>query len=50
MSGKLLVVILSGSESLDKVLWGLQLALNAYMYSYGEKTLGGVKVLLETRE
>ena len=45
MSGKLLVVILSGEDQY-KVQWGLRLALNAYRHPYGEKLVDDVKVLL----
>jgi hypothetical protein len=45
MSGKLLVVILSGDDSY-KVQWGLRLALNAHRHPYGEKLVDEVKVLL----
>ena len=47
--GKLLVVILTGSEDPYKVEWGLRLALNAYTHPYGEKLLDDVKVLLFSR-
>jgi hypothetical protein len=44
MSGKLLVVILSGNDPY-KVQWGLRLALNAHRHPYGEKLVDEVKVL-----
>ena len=46
MSGKLLFVILSGPEDVNKVRWGLRMALNTYKHPYGEKQLDDVKVLL----
>ena len=46
MSGKLLVVILSGSEDPYRVRWGLRLALNAHTHPYGDRLLDDVKVLL----
>lgn len=45
MSGKLLVVILSGDDPY-KVQWGLRLALNAHRHPYGEKLVDDVRVLL----
>jgi hypothetical protein len=45
LSGKLLVVILSGDDSY-KVRWGLRLALNSYTHPYGEKIVDDVTVLL----
>ncbi|UCH01363.1 MAG: hypothetical protein JSV20_05640, partial [Candidatus Bathyarchaeota archaeon] len=45
MSGKLLVVILSGDDPY-KVRWGLRLALHAYKHPYGEKIIENVRVLL----
>jgi hypothetical protein len=46
MSGKLLFVINSGSESPSRVSWGLRMALNTHSHPYGEKILEDVKVLL----
>ena len=46
MSGKLLFVINSGSESPSKVNWGLRMALNTHSHPYGEKILDDVRVLL----
>ena len=46
MSGKLLVVILSGSEDIYRVRWGLRLALNTHTHPYGDRLLDDVKVLL----
>ena len=46
MSGKLLFVINSGSESPNKVNWGLRMALNTHSHPYDEKILEDVKVLL----
>ncbi len=46
MSGKLLFVINSGSESPSRVNWGLRMALNTHSHPYGEKILEDVKVLL----
>ena len=46
MSGKLLFIINSGSESPSKVTWGLRMALNIHSHPYGEKMLEDVKVLL----
>lgn len=46
MSGKLLFVILSGPEEVNKVSWGLRMALNTYTHPYGERKLDDVKVLL----
>ena len=46
MSGKLLFVIQSGSESYYNVLWGLRMAKNTWTHPYGEKILDDVKVLL----
>jgi len=46
MSGKLLFVILSGPEEVNKVSWGLRMALNTFKHPYGEKILDDVKVLL----
>jgi hypothetical protein len=46
MNGKLLVVILSGSEDPYRVRWGLRLALNTHTHPYGDRLLDDVKVLL----
>lgn len=46
MSGKLLIVILSGPEEVNKIRWGLRMALNTYTHPYGEKILDDVKALL----
>ena len=46
MSGKLLFVINSGSESPSRIKWGLRMALNTHSHPYGEKILEDVKVLL----
>ena len=46
MNGKLLVVITSGPEDVNKVSWGLRMALNVHTHPYGEKLVDEVKVLL----
>jgi hypothetical protein len=46
MSGKLLCVITSGPENVNKVSWGLRMALNTYTHPYGEKILDDIRVLL----
>jgi hypothetical protein len=46
MSGKLLFVITSGPEEINKIRWGLRMALNIHTHPYGEKLIDEVKVLL----
>lgn len=46
MSGKLLFVISSGLDDVNRVRWGLRMALNIHTHPYGEKILDKVKVLL----
>jgi hypothetical protein len=46
MTGKLLVVITSGPEEVNKVSWGLRMALNVHTHPYGERLVDDVKVLL----
>jgi len=46
MSGKLLIVILSGPEDVNRTRWALRMAMNMYTHPYGEKVLEDVKVLL----
>lgn len=46
MSDKLLFVILSGPENVNKIRWGLRMAFNIYTHPYGEKILDDVRVLL----
>lgn len=41
-----MIVILSGPEEVNKVRWGLRMALNTYTHPYGDKLLDDVKVLL----
>jgi hypothetical protein len=46
MAGKLLFVITSGPEEVNKVSWGLRMALNVHTHPYGEKLIDEVRVLL----
>lgn len=46
MSGKLLFVIVSGPDDVNRVSWGLRMALNTYTHPYGERILENVRVLL----
>jgi hypothetical protein len=46
MTGKILFVITSGPEEVNKVSWGLRMALNVHSHPYGEKLVDEVKVLL----
>ncbi len=46
MTGKILFVITSGPEEVNKVSWGLRMALNVHTHPYGEKLVYEVKVLL----
>ncbi len=46
MSGKLLFLITSGPEEINKIRWGLRMALNIHNHPYGEKLIDEVKVLL----
>lgn len=46
MSGKLLFVINSGPENINRVRWGLRMALAIHNHPYGDKILDEVKVLL----
>jgi hypothetical protein len=45
MPGKLLVVITSGPDEVNKVSWGLRMALNVHTHPYGEKLVDEVKVI-----
>ena len=46
MTGKILFVIISGPESINKARWGLRMALNTFTHPYGEKIIDEVRVLL----
>lgn len=46
MSGKLLFLITSGVDDVNKVRWGLRMALNTFTHPYGEKLIDEVRVLL----
>lgn len=46
MSGKLLFMITSGIKDVNKVRWGLRMALNTFTHPYGEKLIDEVRVLL----
>ena len=46
MAGKILFVITSGPEEVNKVSWGLRMALNVHTHPYGEKLVEEVRVLL----
>ncbi len=46
MTGKILFIITSGPEEVNKVSWGLRMALNVHTHPYGERLIDEVKVLL----
>ncbi len=46
MSGKLLFMILSGVDDINRARWGLRMALNTYTHPYGDKLIDEVRVLL----
>jgi hypothetical protein len=46
MSGKLLFLIISGPSEINKVRWGLRMALNTFTHPYGDKLIDEVRVLL----
>jgi hypothetical protein len=46
MVGKLLFLITNGIKDINKVRWGLRMALNTFTHPYGEKLVDEVRVLL----
>jgi hypothetical protein len=46
MTGKILFMIISGIEEINKARWGLRMALNTFTHPYGEKLIDEVRVLL----
>ena len=46
MTGKILFMIISGIEGINKARWGLRMALNTYTHPYGDKLIDEVRVLL----
>ncbi|MFC1802895.1 DsrE family protein [Thermoproteota archaeon] len=46
MSGKILFMIISGTEDINKARWGLRMALNTFTHPYGDKLIDEVRVLL----
>ena len=46
MTGKILFVIISGPENINKARWGLRMAHNTFTHPYGERIIDEVRVLL----
>ncbi len=46
MSGKILFMIISGPEDINKASWGLRMAHNTFTHPYGEQLIDEVRVLL----
>ncbi len=46
MSGKLLFIIISGIENINRARWGLRMALNTFTHPYGDSLIDKVRVLL----
>jgi hypothetical protein len=46
MTGKILFMIISGPEEVNRARWGLRMAYNTFTHPYGEKLIDEVRVLL----